>query len=76
MKSWALELLAARKESRIDKVPAGWKTLEQVAKEMDMTKQGVREIIAPLLGKKVERKKFRVELPGGSVRMTYHYKLK
>lgn len=75
---WA-DILAETHRVKIDKVPPGWLTIYQLRDKYfnGMSVQHVRNLVNPLLGEKLERRKFRIRpIPGGYIRQIYHYRIK
>lgn len=73
MNDWAT-LLEASQQTRVEKVPAGYEPIWEVARKMNCSESHCRSQIRPLLGKSIDRRKFVVESPSGKVCRIYHYK--
>ncbi len=68
--------------SRVDQVPAGWVTPEQMTVPGTLTRNGLghrhatRVLHELFVAGKAERKQFMIETTDGMVRKVYHYRLK
>lgn len=80
VKSDANQWLVAMKTAKslnVDKVPAGWKTIAQIAIEVGMSPSRVRTIVSDLVNrKKVLYKRFRVGCGRRGSYPVYHYYIK
>lgn len=75
MNDWQNALAQAKKAS-VDVVPVGWKTAQQLAKELDYSASNIaNRILTPLIAVgKAERKDFNI-MSGQSIHKIPHYRL-
>lgn len=75
LSEWA-EVMEQSKQLHAEVVPKGWKTMAKISEELRCTQAHARHQLNPLIDKTIDRKKFRIVLPTGSVRSVFHYKRK
>jgi hypothetical protein len=73
--SWAAELASSISE-KADKVPDGWVTTEQIAKQISRDITTARRVAREALASdRAQVKLFRVRMPSGNVLPVKHYKI-
>jgi|LauGreDrversion2_6_1035139.scaffolds.fasta_scaffold02655_4 hypothetical protein len=75
--SWA-EVIKSELESKVEKVPDGWKTQAQLSDELKVTRSYVGKLVARLLASgKAEQKNYVAKCGlGSTIRKQMHYRLK
>ena len=76
MKSEWAEALQKHLKEKVEPVPAGWKTMKQICKELGKTHGHASKIVIRLMKLGLaERKSYRALISNGSGRMIPHYRL-
>jgi predicted transcriptional regulator len=76
MKSDWAEALQKHLIEKVDPVPAGWKTIKQISKELGKTDGHASKAVNSLMKLGLaERKSYRALISNGSGRMIPHYRL-
>ena len=76
MKSEWAEALQKHLKEKVEPVPAGWKTMKQICKELGKTHGHASKIVIRLMKLGLaERKSYRALISNGSSRMIPHYRL-
>jgi len=77
MSEWIKAIQEHVKTNGIDKVPPGWKTFNEVMKEIKRAESQTHRILKALVAAgKAEERRFKAITSNGSVRSLMYYKLK
>ena len=64
-------------EKKVDKIPEGWKTTAEIARELDVQRSAAGEVIRLLLRSgKAKMRSFKVMTETGKIRNVPHYRIK